>query len=245
MTRTPIPPRRVKGSRGPRAAAPALAVAEAGERVVPDPLQPGAVLKARVSLEHPIDMMFARGRLTPAQYEAAVRFRALYERAQIGAARGVDFARLRVDGGAGAPDALTQSVVDAHKGLTLVWRVLGKVLGRIVEMVCGQGINVEVVAAGWPVDGNVRARRDFVSMGLRQALDQLGAELWGATGPERAKVVGDGPRRASADFDLSAEDDVATRQRIVEWLEKAERRRAERRASVVVEAFVSHVSKRG
>jgi len=221
------PAKRVKGSRGKRSVslAPVLAVAETAERFVPNPLavEPGQVIKVRVSCAHPIDHMKARGRLSDAHYAAAVRFRAIYERAEIGAARGVDFTREAVDGGAGPRDVLTDGVVQAHKDLARIARVLGSVGGRLVERVCGAGVPIETLALTWPMEAAARARMDYLTHRLKEALEVLASEVWGATGPARGRIVGDGARGA---FDPFAEDDAATAEHVRRFQAKGERKRA-------------------
>ena len=165
-----------------------------GERVVDDPYEAGAKLRARVNLaEHPLDMMRGRKRkngeqyLSEAHYRAGTRFRALYECAQIGGARGIDPAKVKVDGGR-AGDPLGVSVAEAHRELGRLYGWLGEAGSRIVERICGQGMTVTELADIWPFEGNRLMVRNYLTLRLAEALEVLAAEVWGAKGQERVKA---------------------------------------------------------
>lgn len=158
-----------------------------GERVVEDPYEAGAKLRARVNLaEHPLELMRAKKRLDEALYLAGTRFRALYECAQIGGARGIDPAKVKVDGGR-AGDPLGVSVAEAHRELGRLYGWLGEAGSRIVERVCGQGLSVAELAESWPCDGNRLMVRNYLTLRLAEALEVLAAEVWGAKGPARVR----------------------------------------------------------
>jgi hypothetical protein len=161
-----------------------------GKRVVPDPLEPGSKLKATVNLaEHPLEMMLSRGRLTQAQYEAGIRFRAIYEHATIGPGRGIDPGKIKVDGGR-AGDPLSDAVLHAHGELKRLAWALGLVGERVVSSICGAGLTVSELAKRWPTPDAERARMDYLTIRLREALDLLAEEVWGGKGPERGRIVG-------------------------------------------------------
>lgn len=156
-----------------------------GSRDVPDPMEPGARLTATVNLaEHPLEMMLARRRLTPAQYEAGVRFRAIYERASIGPGRGIDPAKIKVDGGK-LNDPLSDEVLHAQFELKGLARKLGPIGSRVVMMVAGQGVTVADLALRWPTPDSEKQKRTYLGMRLRDELEMLAEEVWGARGPER------------------------------------------------------------
>lgn len=163
-----------------------------GTRSVDDPLalEPGRKLTAIVNLsEHPLEMMLARRRLSPAQYEAGVRFRFLYEKASIGPGRGVDLSRIRVDGGR-MGDPLTDAVIHAHRELARIMPMLGKRGSAIVVAVCGLGKGVSDLAAHYDGYDSVKQNIAFITLRLKEALDVLAEEVWGARGPDRARIVG-------------------------------------------------------
>jgi len=159
-----------------------------GERVVDDPFEPGVKMRARVNLaEHPLELMRARGRIDDAQYEAGVRFRAIYERAAIGGGGGVDPSRIRVDGGAPG-DAFTDEIAMALNDLRRISRELGMIGYRVMQAVAGQGIHISALAERWPAPEALRARQDYLAMRLREALDVLALEVWGASGASRRRL---------------------------------------------------------
>lgn len=162
-----------------------------GERVVDDPLEPGAKLKATVNLaEHPLEMMLARRRLTQAQYEAGVRFRAIFEAAAIGPGRGIDPGRIKVDGGR-CGDPLSDAVLHAQFELRRLSGAIGMVGDRIMSAVAGAGLPVSELAQRWPGGEDVRTKRDYLTMRLKEVLDHLAEEVWGARGPETGRIVGE------------------------------------------------------
>lgn len=166
-----------------------------GTRVVDDPfaIEPGAKMVARVNVaEHPLEWMLARGRLSAAHYEAGSRFRAIYARAEIGGAKAMDLAKEKVDGG-GAGDVLSDSVMMAHRELHRLARSLGPVGWRVVEQVCGMGVAVTDLAKTWPGREAERAKMDYLTLRLKEALDTLATVVWGARGRDRL------PLRAWAD----------------------------------------------
>lgn len=159
-----------------------------GTRVVLDPLEPGARLVARVNLaEHPLELMRARKRLDDAQYEAGTRFRSIYERAMIGVGGGIDYSRVRVDGGKPG-DPLSDDCASAHLELSRLARALGMIGYQVVQAVAGHGEPVSALAARWPGAEAERAKMDYLSLRLREALDVLATEVWGAKGNERGKM---------------------------------------------------------
>lgn len=176
--------RRVKGSRGP--ASPAVSKVVEGVRTVDDPLSPGVKMRARVNLaEHPLELMRARGRIDDAQYEAGVRFRAIYERATIGGGGGIDPSRIRVDGGTRG-DAFTDEVATALNDLRRLSRDLGMIGYRVMQAVAGQGETITSLAARWPGSDAEKIKQSYISLRFREVLDVLALDVWGVRGPERA-----------------------------------------------------------
>lgn len=159
-----------------------------GVRTVPDPYQPGAVIAAKVNLaEHPLEMMLARKRLDAAQYEAGAKFRAIYERAMIGVGRAIDYSRVRVDGGKGV-EVLSDDCASAHLEMARLARALGPVGYAVVAAVAGQGDAVSHLSERWPGGEAQRTKMDYLTLRLREALDHLATDVWGARGPQRGKI---------------------------------------------------------
>jgi len=158
-----------------------------GERTVDDPYQPGLKVRARVNLaEHPLELMRARGRIDDAQYEAGVRFRAIYERAMIGGGGGIDPARIRVDGGAPG-DAFTDDVAMALNDLRRLSRDLGMIGYRVLQAVAGQGETISDLAARWQGTDAERIKHSYLSLRIRESLDVLALQVWGASGPDKGR----------------------------------------------------------
>lgn len=180
------PPERKWKPKGKAGKAPVL-----GERVVDDPYAPGLKMVAVTNLaEHPLEMMLARQRLDRPRYEAGVRFRRIYEAAAIGPGRGIDPAHIKVDGGK-MGDPLSDSVVHAQFELKRLAQQLGPIAERIVSAVAGQGVTISELAERWPGPEAGRQKLDYLGMRLKEALDFLAEEVWGAKGPERGRIVGE------------------------------------------------------
>lgn len=166
---------------------------ERGYKVVPDPWEPGARLSVPCNMrESPIEHMAARKRLNAAQKDAADRYRALYERAQLGPLRAMDLAKERLDGG-GAGDAFSDRVMEAARRIAVANRNLGRVAAALVINVVGEGVSIDALARGYPLMTDKRAN-GYVTGRLIEALDQL-VEHWGliAEGGQRHDITGSGP----------------------------------------------------
>lgn len=162
-----------------------------GQRVVDDPYSPGQKMVAVTNLaEHPLEMMLHRRRLDPAQYEAGVRFRRIYEAAAIGPGRGIDPAHIKVDGGR-LGDPLSDSVVHAQFELKRLAQQLGPIGERIASAVAGRGMTISELAERWPGPEASRQKLDYLGMRFKEALDFLAEEVWGAKGPERGRIAGE------------------------------------------------------
>ena len=85
--------------------------------------------------ESPLEEMFARRQIGPAQKRAGDRFRALYELVAI--QRG------------GASDPIPDRVIDAGRKLGEIAADLGKQDYAIVSAICGEGLTVLETARRW------------------------------------------------------------------------------------------------
>ena len=159
-------------------------------KIVPNPYRAGETIPVVVNLaEHPLEMMLHRRRLDEPLYEAGVRFRRIYEAAEIGPGRGIDPGKIKVDGGSFG-DPLSDSVVHAQFELKRLAQELGLVGQRIVSAVAGQGSTVADLAKRWPGPEDERTKRDYLTMRLKEALTFLAEEVWGAKGPARGRIAG-------------------------------------------------------
>ncbi|WP_454915000.1 DUF6456 domain-containing protein [Xanthobacter sediminis] len=166
---------------------------ERGYKVVPDPWEPGARLSVPCNMrESPIEHMAARKRINGAQKEAADRYRALYERAQLGPLRAMDLAKERLDGG-GAGDAFSDRVMEAARRLALANRALGRVAAALVINVVGEGVTIAAMTGHYH-HLTPQLAHGYVSGRLMEALDQL-VEHWGliAEGSRPQNITGSGP----------------------------------------------------
>lgn len=166
---------------------------EIGSRAVDDPYEAGAKLTARVNVaEHPLEWLAARKKIDLVQYNAGARFRALFERATIGSARGIDPGKVKVDGG-GAGDPLDAGVAEAHQQIKLIKGLVDTVSMRLIMLIAGEGRTIAAVAETWPMRGVQAARAMYISERFREALSAL-AGVMGieaeARGPGRGRVQG-------------------------------------------------------
>jgi hypothetical protein len=161
-----------------------------GERAVDNPYRAGEKITATVNLaEHPLEMMLARRRLTQAQYEAGIRFRAIYEHAMIGPGRGIDPGKIKVDGGK-MGDPLSDAVLHAHFELKRLSYEVGEIGMTMLVAICGRGETVTELAKRWPCSEAERQVIAYVGLRLREVLDLLAEQVWGAKGPERGRITG-------------------------------------------------------
>jgi hypothetical protein len=149
---------------------------ELGERLVPDPMEPSASIKATVNVrESSIDHMASRGRINASQAEAGQRFRKLWEKAAVGRNKAMDTSREPVDGG-GVGDPISDDLVRASYELNKVLRIAGQAGAQLLIAIVGEGRRIEEVAARWSRSGGVvkgdRAQ-GYVTGRMVEALDEL------------------------------------------------------------------------
>jgi hypothetical protein len=146
----------------------------------PHPDKPLATIEVIVNIkESPVEWMYRRGKIDETTKLAADRFRAIYERAEVGSAPGVDYQRPKVDGGQIARAGVTDAVADAHKQLASIRRALGGRLYSYLCMIAGEGLSVRAVAVR--IDGKgLRLTREGVAYSFRDALADL-VEHFGVT----------------------------------------------------------------
>ncbi|MFG1432335.1 hypothetical protein V5F44_11110 [Xanthobacter sp. V2C-8] len=193
LARAVVNPEPVRPGRKHKAAPDEPQNIERGYKVVPDPWEPGARLSVPCNMrESPIEHMAARKRLNAAQKDAADRYRALYERAQLGPLRAMDLAKERLDGG-GAGDAFSDRVMEATRRIALANRCLGRVAAALAINVIGEGVTIAAMAGRYR-HLTPQLAQGYVSGRLIEVLDQL-VEHWGliAEGGSRQRIEGSGP----------------------------------------------------
>ena len=113
------------------------------------PYEPGAKIRAmRNVAEHPISAMLHRGSISEAQAVAANQFRANFERAMLGGAQGIDYAKIRVDGGVFS-DPLPEATQRAFMWLSNVSKKLDPVSWALLCQIAGEGLALADVAKKW------------------------------------------------------------------------------------------------
>jgi len=177
-----------------------------GERIVADPLEPGARMTATVNVrESAIDHMASRGRINTAQEAAGQRFRKLWEMAAVGRNQAVDPAKEFVDGG-GIVDPISDDLVKASIELSRVMRVAGAMGGHLLIAIVGEGKRIEDVAQNWSKNGGaVRGDRaeGYVVARMIEALDEL-VRHWGLESRSRDTPIEQKYKRFGKDVTVIA-----------------------------------------
>jgi hypothetical protein len=125
------------------------------------PYEKGAKIRAmRNVAEHPVLAMHHRGSLTDAQAVAANQFRAYFERAMLGNSQGIDYTKIRVDGGMPS-DPLPETTQRAFVWLVSISKKLDPVSWSLLCQVAGEGQSLTDTAAKW--------RHNYAARGARGA----------------------------------------------------------------------------
>lgn len=153
---------------------------ELGERLIPDPLEPGQHYRAAMNVrESVIEHMLAHGRIDRAQAEAGARFRRLWELAAIGRQHGVDFSGAGCRSGK-VDDPISDELVYAGGELAKVLFRIGIIRSRILVSVVGEGRTIEQIAQQWSRSGGIvsgKRAEGYVSGTLIDAINEL-VRLW-------------------------------------------------------------------
>lgn len=152
-----------------------LAPVEIGTRLVDDPLEPGAKLRAVVNLrEHPLEWLRARGHIDEGQYLAGSRLRADWEALAVGACKAVDTTREPVSGG-GAGDPITDRMLRAGRRVSRVFSGLPwDLVGVLKAVVCdGRTLSAVAADAAPALRCGVADAAAAIAALLRRALDEL------------------------------------------------------------------------
>ncbi len=132
-----------------------------------------AVMNVR---ESTLDSMRTRGTLTDIQLEAGNLFRQFYERSIVGAAKAIDYSKIRVDCGSVRGDPITSSSMRAREELKRVRERVGKRGFWLLKKIAGDGMTLDAVATVLADGGSKAAidrKRAYVRERLIEALDDL------------------------------------------------------------------------
>ena len=135
-----------------------------GEHWAPRYIHPVVNLRESAIVE-----LFVKKALDEAQFEAAEKFRRLFEALGGKGARAMDYTREFVDGGR-FPDPIGDAQIDAGKKLAAAYEHLTKQHGlyawRLVSYICGEGRSIRELT-------ETRRQRDTMADNLRLYLDCL------------------------------------------------------------------------
>lgn len=140
--------------------------------------------------EHSLTYMHHLGRLTDEQLIAGNLFRRHYEAATVGGVTGLDYSRIRVDGGVVA-EPLTERMQDAHRWLREASKIpgIGPVGFSLLQRVAGDGEGIASVARSWPHSkASVQRMEGYISGRLTECLDML-VEYYGLVAKGRVTKV--------------------------------------------------------
>ncbi len=183
-----------------------------GTRAVYDPLELKEVadgkrdpskLKERVKITHlredPIGQMAKRKQIEPLHLEAARRWQALHDNAQIGGARGIDPTNFKVDGGGQIREPVSDMQRAAIVRLHHINVRLGDLGAMIVQRVLGDRMTVAQLAAIMGVAPRsareAQTQREHIGWLLRMHLDKM-VEVMGLTVQGRRPQLASGAAAA-------------------------------------------------
>ncbi len=160
--------------------------------LVDDPYEPGRKIEvARNIRASGLAALYQRGRLgagddAEARLHAGVEFQRIYEAAQIGVGKAIDYSSVKVDTSF-RYSGLSTTTIGAIRLLAAIRGSVGKHYA-VLEAVCGQGVGIYEYAAR--VDGCSPARRvtSAVTAQLLRALDDLISFFGVAVGAGRKPI---------------------------------------------------------
>jgi hypothetical protein len=141
---------------------------------VPDPFEAGKTIRVlKNQAVTPIDHLEARGALTKDQKAAGDRFLALYEAAEIGGAKAIDYSRVKVDVSF-EHKGLNPRTSEAIDELEAIRAIVGRRSYQLLWDVIGKRMSPFVLAAQLDnAEIGSRRTREFLLTSLRHALDDL------------------------------------------------------------------------
>jgi hypothetical protein len=159
---------------------------------VPDPYEPDKPLRVvKNARSSAVYTLYVRKRLGPpddaeARLEAAKRFMAVFERAEIGGASAIDYSRAKVDVSF-RYSGVADSTIEAIRELADIRASLRRHY-PLIEKVCGVGLSLDEVARS--IQGGAPSWRTKAQLSdwLRDGLDMLIDHFGVACGPKRARM---------------------------------------------------------
>jgi hypothetical protein len=168
-------------------------------KLVQDPFDAAGRLYVTVSLTDPLEWCLSHAKITQAQYAVGLRFRKLYETAEVGGGvPAIDYSRPKIDGGYQG-DPMPVGMMQANDTLTHAGIHLGQAAYSLLRLLVGQGRPIAEVAGTISVQTGepLREASAHVRMALRSALEELGKhwQMTEAIGPRRSplRMVRDQP----------------------------------------------------
>lgn len=146
------------------------------QSIVPDPYDGKPLAVLRNSKQHPLEHLYAHKRINDAQKAAGDKFLEIYDAAEIGGARAIDYERVKVDVSfvhRGIPPQTAQAVQD----LKSVHRAVGPWPYKLLVAIIGERQMPSEIAR---LHGY---NRDGVALSFKMALDDLSKHIGAATGP--------------------------------------------------------------
>ncbi|MEJ0094538.1 MAG: hypothetical protein WDN46_14215 [Methylocella sp.] len=156
---------------------------------IQDPFEPAKQLTVMKNIRvHPLDSMVARKTINAPQKEAGDRFLELFDRAEIGGARAIDYSQVKVDISF-THRGLPKGVAEAVQELKEIRQHLGARYYALLVSVIGDRMAVyDLARARDKAEKPTYATLSYFTAALRLALDDL-TEFWGvgigATRPRR------------------------------------------------------------
>lgn len=152
-----------------------------GRRDVPDPLEPGATIRATVNVKATtLEHMASRRRINTAQHAAGEKFMKLWRDAAIGRQKAIDYSQVSVDGGK-LGDPITDNLIQATNQLNEAMAAVGMVGSGMLTAILGEEKGIAEYARAWSDDGGAVAgerAQGYVTGRFIEALDVL-VSHWG------------------------------------------------------------------
>lgn len=135
---------------------------------VADPMEVGKLRRSVVNRrECVLDMLLKRKAIDTVQHAAGVAIRMLWERAEIGGARAIDYSRVKVDGAGDPREPVDDAAFAAFKRMKLLRDMIGKTVWPIVvQVACHNRTLADVSTA---VGYHHRTVADLLREGLQEA----------------------------------------------------------------------------
>ncbi len=149
---------------------------------IADPYQPEEPLAVVKNIRvHPLDYLEKRGRVTTAQKAAGDWFLEIYERAEIGGARAIDYERVKVDVSF-VHRGIPKETAEAVQQLAAIRLAIGATFYRVLLKIIGEKMMPADLGREWDKPWKL------VAGVFRLALDDLADFRGAAKGPAKGRV---------------------------------------------------------